>query len=106
AVSNGSHAEVVCVPKNLCAVIPASVADDDAVFTVVAAIALQGIRLAQPTLGECFVVTGLGLIGLMAVQILRAQGCRVLGIDLDPEKLKLAKEFSAEVVNLGAGEDP
>ncbi|MBW7835259.1 MAG: bi-domain-containing oxidoreductase [Sphingomonadales bacterium] len=105
-VSNGSHAEVVCVPKNLCAVIPGSVADDDAVFTVVGAIALQGIRLAQPTLGECFVVTGLGLIGLMAVQILRAQGCRVLGIDLDPEKLKLAKEFGAEVVNLGAGEDP
>tara|TARA_R110002096_G_scaffold410190_1_gene609757 strand:+ start:10029 stop:12164 length:2136 start_codon:yes stop_codon:yes gene_type:complete len=105
-LSNGHHAEVVCVPKNLCARIPDSVTDEDAAFSVVGAIALQGIRLAQPTLGECFVVTGLGLIGLMAVQILRANGCRVLGLDFDSSKLELARQYGAETVNLGEGQDP
>lgn len=105
-VSNGRHAEVVCVPKNLCAKVPQSIAPDDAVFTVVGAIALQGIRLAAPTLGESFVVTGLGLIGLMTVQLLRAQGCRVLGIDFDEKKLELAESYGADVVNLSQGEDP
>ena len=105
-LSNGHHAEVVCVPKNLCAKIPDIVSDEDAVFTVVGAIALQGIRLAQPTLGECFVVTGLGLIGLVAVQILRANGCRVLGLDFDPAKLELAQKYGAETVNLSEGQDP
>ncbi len=105
-VSNGRHAEFVSVPVNLCAKVPLSVSDEDAVFTVLAAIALQGIRLAQPTLGETVVVTGLGLIGLVAVQLLRAQGCRVLGADFDGAKLALAQRFGAEVVNLTAGEDP
>lgn len=104
--SNGKHAEFVSVPVNLCAKIPDNVSDDEAAFTVVGAIALQGIRLAQPTLGEAVVVTGLGLIGLITVQLLRAQGCRVLGLDLDPAKLKLAREFGAETVDLSAGEDP
>ena len=104
--SNGKHAEVVSVPANLCARIPPLVSDEEAAFTVIGAIALQGIRLVQPTLGEAVVVTGLGLIGLVAVQLLRAHGCRVLGIDLDAEKLALAREFGAEVVNLAAGEDP
>jgi len=105
-VSNGKHAEVVSVPKNLCAKIPSGVPDDEAVFTVIAAIGLQGIRLAQPSLGEAVVVTGLGLIGLVTVQLLRAHGCRVLGIDFDAGKLALAKQFGAEVVDLSAGEDP
>ncbi|MDC1089800.1 bi-domain-containing oxidoreductase [Emcibacteraceae bacterium] len=105
-LSNGHHAEVVCVPKNLCAKIPNNVNDEDAAFSVVGAIALQGIRLAQPTLGECFVVTGLGLIGLVAVQILRANGCRVLGLDFDPAKLELAKKYGAETINLAEGQDP
>src|ERR1039458_6632277 len=105
-VSNGSHAEVVSVPKNLSARIPDGVTDEAAAFTVVGAIALQGIRLAQPTLGETFVVTGLGLIGLIAVQLLRAHGCRVLGIDFDARKLALAQSFGAETVNLAMGEDP
>ena len=105
-VSNGAHAELVSIPKNLCARIPDTVADEDAAFTVVAAIGLQGIRLAQPTLGESFVVTGLGLIGLITVQLLRAHGCRVLGIDFDPRKLALAESFGAETVNLSAGQDP
>ncbi len=104
--SNGKHAEVVSVPVNLCARIPDAVSDEAAAFTVIGAIALQGIRLVQPTLGEAVVVTGLGLIGQFAVQLLRANGCRVLGIDFDPVKLALAKSFGAEVVNLGAGEDP
>lgn len=105
-VSNGKHAEVVCVPQNLCARIPDTVSDEQAAFTVIGAIALQGIRLARPTLGECVVVTGLGLIGLLAVQLLRAQGCRVMGIDFDAHKLALARQFGAEtVVNPGAGED-
>jgi len=104
--SNGRHAEVVAVPANLCARVPDAVGDDDAAFTVLGAIALQGIRLAQPTLGEAVVVTGLGLIGLLAVQLLRAHGCRVLGIDFDRDKLALAERFGAEVVDLSAGGDP
>ena len=105
-VSNGKHAEIVSVPKNLCALIPDSVDDESAAFTVIGAIALQGIRLIKPTLGETVVVTGLGLIGLVAVQLLRAHGCRVLGIDFDPAKLALAKQFGAEVVDLSQGQDP
>jgi predicted dehydrogenase/NADPH:quinone reductase-like Zn-dependent oxidoreductase len=105
-VSNGKHAEMVQVPKNLCARVPDNVSDEEAAFTVVAAIALQGLRLAQPELGETFVVTGLGLIGLITVQLLRAQGCRVLGIDPDSRKLALAAAFGAETVNVGNGEDP
>ena len=105
-ISNGKHAEVVSVPFNLCAKVPDSVSDEEASFTVLGAIALQGIRLVQPTLGETVVVTGLGLIGLMTVQLLRAHGCRVLGLDFDKDKLKLARQFGAEVVDLAAGQDP
>jgi predicted dehydrogenase/threonine dehydrogenase-like Zn-dependent dehydrogenase len=103
--SNGSHTELISVPQHLCARIPDSVPDESAAFTVLGAIALQGIRLAQPTLGECFVVSGLGLIGLITVQILRAHGCRVLGIDVDPAKVALAREFGAEAVELAAAGD-
>ncbi|MCE9786734.1 bi-domain-containing oxidoreductase [Shewanella chilikensis] len=105
-VSNGPHADVVRVSKNLVAKIPDNVSDEEASFTVVASIGLQGIRLAQPTMGECFVVTGVGLIGLLTVQMLRAQGCRVLAIDFDQSKLELAKQFGAEICNPGKGEDP
>jgi len=104
--SNGRHAEIVCVPRNLCARIPDNVDDDSAAFTVMGAIALQGIRLAAPTLGESVVVTGLGLLGLLAVQLLRAQGCRVLGLDFSPARLALARELGAETVDLAAGADP
>ncbi|RMA79533.1 bi-domain-containing oxidoreductase [Umboniibacter marinipuniceus] len=104
-VSNGNHAEVVRVPKNLVAAIPDGVDDESAAFTVLGAIAMQGIRLVKPTLGEAVVVTGLGLIGLLAVQILKANGCRVLGIDFDSAKCELAKQFGAEVVDLSKGED-
>jgi predicted dehydrogenase/threonine dehydrogenase-like Zn-dependent dehydrogenase len=104
--SNGKHAEMVTVPINLCAKLPDGVSDEEAAFTVLGAIALQGVRLIQPTLGEAVVVTGLGLIGLLTVQLLRAHGCRVIGIDFDPAKLALARDFGAEVVDLAAGQDP
>lgn len=105
-VSNGPHADVVRVPGNLCARIPDGVDDESAAFTVVASIGLQGTRLAAPTLGESFVVTGVGLIGLLTVQLLRAQGCRVLAVDFDQSKLALAASFGAEVCNPSRGEDP
>src|SRR5690606_7077663 len=104
--SNGRHAEVVCVPMNLCARIPDAVSADEAAFTVIGAIALQGIRLANPTLGESVVVSGLGLVGLIAVQLLRANGCRVLGIDPDGARCGLARGFGAETVNLSGRGDP
>ena len=105
-LSNGPHADIVCVPRNLCARIPDNVDDDNAVFTVLASIGLQGIRLAQPTLGESFVVTGVGLIGLLTVQLLRAHGCRVMAIDFDDAKLALAKSYGAEICNPAKGADP
>ena len=105
-VSNGNHAQVVNVPLNLCAKIPDSVGDDAAAFTVLGAIALQGIRLVAPTLGETVVVTGLGLIGLMTVQLLRAHGARVFGIDLDPARLAMARQFGAETFDASGGADP
>jgi predicted dehydrogenase/threonine dehydrogenase-like Zn-dependent dehydrogenase len=88
--SNGNHAEVVCVPKNLVARIPDNVSDDEATFTVVGAIALQGIRLANPTLGETVAVIGLGLIGQLTVDLLQANGCEVVAFDFDQLKVDLA----------------
>ena len=105
-VSNGHHAEVVRVPKHLCARIPDGVDDESAAFTVLGAIGLQGIRLVNPTLGEAVVVSGLGLIGLLTVQMLRANGCRVLGVDFDTRRCALARQFGAEAVDLSLGEDP
>lgn len=98
-VSNGPHAEVVHVSKHLCAKIPQNVSDEAASFTILGAIGLQGVRLAKPTIGETIVVTGLGLIGLLTVQILRAHGCKVLGIDIDPSRRALAASFGAQVVD-------
>ena len=104
--SNGKHAEMVCVPVNLCAKVPEAVTDEEAAFTVLGAIALQGIRLVAPTLGEAVVVTGMGLIGLVTTQLLRAHGCRVLGIDFDSKKLEMARSLGAEIVDLSTGQDP
>ena len=104
--SNGPHADVVSVPKNLCARIPDNVSDEAASFTVVASIGLQGVRLSKPEIGERFVVIGVGLIGLLTVQILLAHGCRVLAIDFDTKKLELARSFGAEVCNLKDAQDP
>jgi predicted dehydrogenase/threonine dehydrogenase-like Zn-dependent dehydrogenase len=91
--SNGKHAEFVCVPKNLVAHIPENVSDDEASFTVIGSIGLQGIRLLNPTFGETIVVTGLGLIGLLTAQMLVANGCKVVGVDIDSNKLELARKF-------------
>ncbi len=102
--SNGPHAEIVAVPANLCARIPDGVPFEHAAFTVLSSIGLQGVRLAKPELGERVVVYGLGLIGLITVQLLRANGCEPFGIDLSPARLELAQQFGASVA--GPGADP
>ena len=102
--SNGAHAEIVCVPKNLCAKIPDEVSDEEATFTVLSAIGLQGIRLVQPTLGEKVAVFGAGLIGLVIVQLLKASGCDVLAIDLNDKRLDMTKSFGATTCNSGSGD--
>ena len=91
-----SHAEMISVPQNLCVHLPAELSFDEGAFGTLGAIALQGVRLSQPTLGESFVVIGLGLLGQITVQLLKANGCRVFGVDLDKAKLKLAQELGAE----------
>jgi predicted dehydrogenase/threonine dehydrogenase-like Zn-dependent dehydrogenase len=103
-VSNGPHAEFVVVPHTLAAKIPDNVSFEAAAFTPIAAIGLQGIRLAQPTLGETVVVYGLGLIGLLCVQLLRANGCVVIGIDRAPSRLALAERFGARAIDGTAGD--
>jgi predicted dehydrogenase/threonine dehydrogenase-like Zn-dependent dehydrogenase len=104
-VTNGPHAEYVRVPHTLAARIPDVVSFEAAAFAPVAAIGLQGLRLADPTLGETVVVYGLGLIGLLTVQLARAAGCRVLGIDREPERVSLAERFGARVIRAAEGVD-
>ena len=104
-VSNGPHAERVCVGKNLCAKIPDEVSDSSAVYTVLGSIALQGIRLIKPSIGENVAVIGTGLIGLLSIQILRANGCKVWAVDFDDKKLEIAKSFGAETFNPNSGGD-
>ena len=105
-VSNGYHAELVSVPEHLCAKIPDDVNDTTASFTVLSSIALQGIRLIDPTLGESVAVMGLGLVGLLGCQILKANGCRVLGFDINEKKVELARQFGVEARIIGPGDDP
>jgi threonine dehydrogenase-like Zn-dependent dehydrogenase len=104
-ISNGYHAEMVSVPQNLCAKIPDNVEFEHAAFTVLGSIALQGIRLLKPEMGETIVVFGLGLVGLLSVQILKANGCNVIGIDYDQKKLNLAEQFGAHAIDATAGKD-
>ena len=104
--SNGPHAEVVSVPVNLCAKIPIGVTYDEASFVVVGAIALQGVRLIVPTLGETIAVVGLGLLGQLAVQLLRANGCRVVGYDFDPAKVEMARRCGVNALCVGGEGDP
>jgi predicted dehydrogenase len=94
--SNGAHAEVVAVPQNLVARVPDAVPFEEACYAVVGAIALQGVRLTGVGLGDRVAVVGLGLIGQIAVMLLRAAGCHVLGTDPDEAKRRLAAEFGAE----------
>ncbi|MBI3680405.1 MAG: bi-domain-containing oxidoreductase [Acidobacteria bacterium] len=92
---HAAHAEIVRVPKNLCVHIPVQVSFEDASYVMLGAIALNAVRLAEPQLGERVAVIGLGLLGLLAAQMLRAAGCRVIGIDISAEKLELARELGA-----------
>jgi predicted dehydrogenase len=93
-----NHADYSFVPRNLCVKVPQGVSWDGAAFATVGAIALQGVRQAAPGLGERVAVLGLGLIGQLTVQLLRAAGCRVLGFDPNPARAKLAAELGAHLV--------
>ena len=90
-----SHAEWVAVPQNLVARIPDNVSMEEASFTTLGAIAMQGVRQAAPTLGEHICVIGLGLLGQITCQILKANGCNVFGVDLDEKAIQLAQQLSA-----------
>jgi predicted dehydrogenase/NADPH:quinone reductase-like Zn-dependent oxidoreductase len=105
-LTNGPHAGVVCVPATLAAAIPDDVDDASATFGVLGAIALNGVRLLEPTLGETFAVVGLGVLGLLGVQLLRAHGCRVLAIDVDAERCALARQLGADAVCVARDADP
>ncbi len=91
-----AHAEVIAVPVNLCVKVPDGVALEEAAFTILGAIALQGVRQAEVVLGESIVVIGLGLVGQLTVQLLKADGCRALGIDLDAVKVAMAEKMGAD----------
>jgi predicted dehydrogenase/threonine dehydrogenase-like Zn-dependent dehydrogenase len=93
-----SHAEVIFVPRNLCCKLPDDVSQESACYTTVGAIALQGIRQADPRLGEAVAVIGLGLVGQLTVQLLKAAGCQVLGVDIDQAACELAKKSGADSV--------
>ena len=95
-VGFASHAEVLSVPKNLCVHLPEGVSFESGAYGTLGAIALQGVRLAEPTLNESVVVIGLGLVGQLTVQLLKANGCRVFGLDLDPARVSLALEMGAD----------
>jgi predicted dehydrogenase/threonine dehydrogenase-like Zn-dependent dehydrogenase len=95
-VGFASHAEVLSVPKNLCVHLPEQVSFEQGAYGTLGAIALQGVRLAEPTLGESMVVIGLGLVGQLTVQLLKANGCKVFGVDLDPSRVSLALELGAD----------
>jgi|TARA_A100001015_G_scaffold224698_1_gene253444 predicted dehydrogenase/threonine dehydrogenase-like Zn-dependent dehydrogenase len=104
-ISNGPHAEILRVPSNLCALIPEKVTFEEASFTVIGSVSLQGIRLAKPNIGETFLVIGLGLLGLITTQILIANGCDVIGVDHDEKRCQLAKSFGAKIICLKNNED-
>lgn len=95
-----SHAETIFVPKNLTVRIPGNVSFEAASFVTLGAIAMQGVRTAEVKLGESVAVIGLGLLGQLTVMLLKSAGCRVIGIDLDPGKLNLAREHGAEAAVL------
>lgn len=97
-----NHADLVAIPRNLVVKIPENVSDEEAAFTTIGSIAMQGIRLAQPQMGETFLVLGLGLIGQITVQLLRANGCRAIGVDLDASLVSKAESYGAIGIQPGA----
>lgn len=104
-ISNGAHAEIVAVNKNLVAKIPEGVSSEEAAFTVISSIPLQGVRLLEVEIGETVVVTGLGLMGLIASQILLSSGCNVIATDFDQNKVEIAKSYGVDAVNAKDGID-
>jgi predicted dehydrogenase/threonine dehydrogenase-like Zn-dependent dehydrogenase len=98
-ISNGNHSEVVSVNKNLVAKIPDTVSDDEAAFTVISSISLQGLRILKPTLGEQILVIGLGLLGQITMDLLKINGCTAIGIDLDQHKIEIAKNKHSHAYN-------
>jgi len=103
-VGYASHAEVLSVPKNLVVRLPDDVDFEAGAFGTLGAIALQGVRLAEPTLGESVLVIGLGLLGQLTVQLLKANGCRVFGVDLDQSRVDLARQLGADATGLSNDE--
>ncbi len=99
--SNGPHASIVSVPANLCAKFDESVSFDQAAFAVLGSISMQGVRLSRATLGETVLVIGLGLVGQIAVGLLAAAGCRVIGTDPDSAKCELARQSGASLAEPG-----
>lgn len=99
-----NHAEFISVPQNLCVKIAAQVSFQQAAFTTLGAVALHAVRRAEPTLGETIVVIGSGLIGLLAAQLLRNNGCHVICTDLAPERLALASSFGATALQAADGD--
>ncbi len=100
------HAEIIRVPRNLVVPIPGDVTFEDAATVTMGAIALQGVRRAEPTLGEAFVVVGLGLLGQITVQLLKANGCCVIGLDLDPGRVARAEEGGLDLGLVPSHEPP
>ncbi len=101
-----NHAEYVSVPRNLVVKIPSTVSFEDAASVTLGSIAMQGVRQANPQLGDTVAVIGLGLLGQITVQLLKANGCRVIGIDLDNHRLKIAEAAGADHLINGAQESP
>ena len=99
------HAEIIAVPRNLTVPVPDNLDFSSAATVTLGAIALQGVRRASPTLGETFVVLGLGILGQLTAQILQANGCHVIGLDIDPQRVELAKKLGMEFGFANQGED-
>jgi predicted dehydrogenase len=99
------HAEYNLAPRNLLTPLPDSVDFESAAFTTLGAIALHGFRLAEPQLGENVAVIGLGLLGLLTVQLAAAAGCRVWGVDTNPERVALAEQFGVAACSRQNAED-
>src|SRR5216684_2198740 len=99
-----NHAEINFVPRNLAVRIPPQVSSAAASLTTIGAIAMQGVRQAEVVIGETVAVIGAGLVGMLTIQILRAAGCRVVAIDLSPQRVKRAEDFGAHLAV--AADDP
>ena len=102
-VSNGPHAEAFAVNQNLCALF-LIMSNEQAVFTVISSIGLNGTRLAEPSFGETFLVSGLGLLGFLPHKF-SAQGCKVLGIDPDHERCSIANSFGIKTLDISKNKD-